>query len=758
MKKLGVLAGFLLIGLLVFAGTTTTNLSLYKPALKETDWGTYVNTNFDTIDTAVGTQHTSAGVHKDITATSATSTGNVTVSTVSGDSKYLKLLDADLYTLTLYKDTDGHSIYYNNEGANYFQSTGDTDDYLSFSTASNVPSINSIGSCRLDLTASSGTIRLAGATGTYNEDLSLDFESTNNTIGISSSTGVTALDFGSISIGLGTTGTLAVDSVIGANTTLGIGDNTETITVNSSDWDISATGAMTGIDNITMGASTLNATEWGYLDGQDQAVKSTDSPTFVNLTATGLIIGANTLTTSEWAYLDGSDQALKTSDAPSFSNLTVSGLTASLPVFTNGTSALTSSGTVGVDHGGTGLATLTDGGVLFGNGTGNVSDSGVLADGTIIIGDGATEPTTLAAFTAFNGTLKHESGGVEADVSGYSGLLGITAGATYEMNSKSELETAIGSVDLAVATGDTYTGLANFSGCSNMTLPQGTDVSTYTAEGSFSWDTDNEKLYIGNGTAVIEVATSGSTYYTPDIIARDFELVYSNTTQVVVNPGILMHGTTQVSKTATTTLVLGTAADWWDGATDSYAGGAGWCYIGVRETGAIKLLGANPPDVADTSHNTDGNKYYWHDGTNYWRVLGAIRVNTSDLITVRFLQRGAWVYLDNYPTIASAVSAGSWSAATSCSSAVPGISRYAVFGVLAADNDTLAQIWIKAEGADGSTNDNNSVYTYESASGGIGVGGELTSAMDSSQQISYRNHTGDASTQILVKAYLLDIR
>jgi hypothetical protein len=36
------------------------------------------------------------------------------------------------------------------------------------------------------------------------------------------------------------------------------------------------------------------------------------------ITGTSFIIGANTLTTSEWAYLDGIDQALKTSNSPTF--------------------------------------------------------------------------------------------------------------------------------------------------------------------------------------------------------------------------------------------------------------------------------------------------------------------------------------------------------------------------------------------------------------------------------------------------------
>jgi hypothetical protein len=51
----------LVISGILWAGSTTTNLSLYKPDVNETGWGNSVNTNFDTIDTAVGTNINSDG-------------------------------------------------------------------------------------------------------------------------------------------------------------------------------------------------------------------------------------------------------------------------------------------------------------------------------------------------------------------------------------------------------------------------------------------------------------------------------------------------------------------------------------------------------------------------------------------------------------------------------------------------------------------------------------------------------------------------
>ena len=53
-----------------------------------------------------------------------------------------------------------------------------------------------------------------------------------------------------------------------------------------------------------------------------------------------------------------------------------------------------------VANGGTGVATLTDGGILLGSGTDTITAMDALAAGTIIYGDGTTDPSTLAIGTA----------------------------------------------------------------------------------------------------------------------------------------------------------------------------------------------------------------------------------------------------------------------------------------------------------------------------------------------------------------------
>ena len=56
-------------------------------------------------------------------------------------------------------------------------------------------------------------------------------------------------------------------------------------------------------------------------------------------------------------------------------------------------------GTLPVGSGGTGATTLTDGGVLLGNGTGAVVAMAVLADGEMIVGDGTTDPVAESGAT-----------------------------------------------------------------------------------------------------------------------------------------------------------------------------------------------------------------------------------------------------------------------------------------------------------------------------------------------------------------------
>ena len=88
-----------------------------------------------------------------------------------------------------------------------------------------------------------------------------------------------------------------------------------------------------------------------------------------------------------------------------------------------------------VSQGGTGAASLTDGAVLLGSGTGAITPLPLTVDGAIIIGDGTTDPTTYAAFDSSTGTLKVSAGGTGASTLTDGGiLLGSGTGAVTAMS------------------------------------------------------------------------------------------------------------------------------------------------------------------------------------------------------------------------------------------------------------------------------------------------------------------------------------
>jgi len=81
--------------------------------------------------------------------------------------------------------------------------TGATGD-LTFTTATGTTGgdiiLNPASSASNSMLSASGILILGGYEGTYNEDLQFNFETTENTVGLSSTTGVTSVNFGSLNI------------------------------------------------------------------------------------------------------------------------------------------------------------------------------------------------------------------------------------------------------------------------------------------------------------------------------------------------------------------------------------------------------------------------------------------------------------------------------------------------------------------------------------------------------------------------------
>ena len=73
--------------------------------------------------------------------------------------------------------------------------------------------------------------------------------------------------------------------------------------------------------------------------------------------------------------------------------------TSNVPAWAQVTLTSGVTGTLPVGNGGTGATTLTDGGVLIGNGSGAMVAMAVLADGEMIVGDGTTDPVAESGAT-----------------------------------------------------------------------------------------------------------------------------------------------------------------------------------------------------------------------------------------------------------------------------------------------------------------------------------------------------------------------
>ncbi|KKN77956.1 hypothetical protein LCGC14_0355210 [marine sediment metagenome] len=83
---------------------------------------------------------------------------------------------------------------------------------------------------------------------------------------------------------------------------------------------------------------------------------------------------------------------------------------------------------------------MTEGGLVLASSSTEIKSTAVLGDGVVLVGDGVTDPVSLAAFTSSTGTLKHESGGLEFDASAVAnadfvvgtgaGTMGLESGAT----------------------------------------------------------------------------------------------------------------------------------------------------------------------------------------------------------------------------------------------------------------------------------------------------------------------------------------
>ena len=214
-----------------------------------------------------------------------------------------------------------------------------------------------------------------------------------------------------VDVAVAGTQTITVDTDINLAVTVGT-DASTGLTANSSQYAVLlCTGARTAARNINTPKQSktyvvINDTTGGF------AVTVRGGP---STPTTGVTVAAGTRAIIAWNGTDfvnvgggsaaGSDTQVQFNNSGAFGasanmtfdgtkltvgNILDSGLTASKPVFTDASKNLVSTGTLGVDQGGTGLTTLTLNNVILGNGTSTPSFVAPGSNGNVLVSDGTT--------------------------------------------------------------------------------------------------------------------------------------------------------------------------------------------------------------------------------------------------------------------------------------------------------------------------------------------------------------------------------
>lgn len=263
-------------------------------------------------------------------------------------------------------------------------------------------------------------------------------------------------------------------------------------------------------------------------------------------------------------------------------------------------------------------------------------------------------------------------------------------------------------------------------------------------------------LYAAKAAAIAPGGAAGMQH----AIVRGFELTYNSSGDLYVEPGTLFHGHTAINKTTRTNLLMAMPTHWWNGTVHSYAS-EGWSYIGVNSSGDIRFLADNPPNAADTEGHTEGTKLFWLDNAlTYWRVIGAIRVNTSNEVAGKWSQQGNMVMWDAPISLATTVKDTAWSGAISCASGMPAISTVGIFGTYA-NAASVGGMSIRPNGGTWNIPHGQAAgVSAHSGSGGDTSEGQIIQFTDPSQRIQYTNVRGSGTYAMLLTiwGYYLNIR
>tara|TARA_Y100000310_G_scaffold230865_2_gene233416 strand:- start:2927 stop:6067 length:3141 start_codon:yes stop_codon:yes gene_type:complete len=274
---------------------------------------------------------------------------------------------------------------------------GTVDAITSLTVANNVDvgsyTVRASGFLADGLTA--GQVVYTGTDGVLSSEAALAYNASTNTLTATNITGTLSTAAQTSVTSLGTLTALTVDNVAINGTTIGHTSDTDLLTLASGIVTVAGEVSMTTLDiggtNVSSTAAELNildgvtstAAELNLLDGS--SANSVVNSKAVIYGSSGELAG--TLSTAAQANI---------TSVGTLSDLTVSGTSTTIGTVTSGVWQGTD---IGVAYGGTGVSTLTDGGILVGSGASAITAMAVLADSEMIVGNGSTDPVAESGAT-----------------------------------------------------------------------------------------------------------------------------------------------------------------------------------------------------------------------------------------------------------------------------------------------------------------------------------------------------------------------
>jgi hypothetical protein len=231
---------------------------------------------------------------------------------------------------------------------------------------------------------------------------------------------------------------------------------------------------------------------------------------------------------------------------------------------------------------------------------------------------------------------------------------------------------------------------------------------------------------------------------TEEFQIKGFGIVSTDVATVTVDTGVTYVGSTRIAKVTTKNLDTTLAADYISGTDEGTANE--WVYIYMDDSGSMKLAD-DAPDYHDTDGTTAGTKYYFKNGTDYWRFVDIIYLDENQYIRPLFQNDDLIMWaIPRQKTIT--VSAGVWANIPGVSDDVPPVSNMAILGLAASQSSATCGVWVRPKDSTWSTNYQNGVLGYTGP-----VAGQRICMTDSSQAIQYQNDGSDATTAISVEGF-----